>query len=109
MVCVTEPLPPGKLISAIFLNFPSTLAHKSQFVFFAPEDICTSIFTVISLHCSSQYWRDIVSELRLAGFDGSMAIEHEDSLMSVREGLEKAVAFMRDVLIFEPAAEMWWA
>ena len=67
------------------------------------------IFRTVGYGHNSQYWRDIVSELRLAGFDGSMAIEHEDSLMSVREGLEKAVAFMRDVLIFESAAEMWWA
>ena len=67
------------------------------------------IFRTVGYGHDSQYWRDIVSELRLAGFDGSMAIEHEDSLMSVREGLEKAVAFMKDVLIFESAAEMWWA
>lgn len=67
------------------------------------------IFRTVGYGHDTQYWRDIVSELRLAGFDGTMAIEHEDSLMSVREGLEKAVAFMKDVLIFESAAQMWWA
>ena len=38
-----------------------------------------------------------------------MSIEHEDSLMSVREGLEKAVASLRDAVISEPPAAMWWA
>ena len=36
------------------------------------------------------YWKDIVSELRLVGYDGVLSIEHEDSLMSSNEGLEKA-------------------
>ena len=29
--------------------------------------------------------------------------------MSVNEGLQKAVAFLQDVLIFEDTNEMWWA
>lgn len=54
-------------------------------------------------------WKQIVSTLRLCGFDGTLAIEHEDSLMSVKEGLEKAVAFLKEVIIREEPAEMWWA
>lgn len=67
------------------------------------------IFRTVGYGHDTQYWKDIVSALRIAGFDGSMAIEHEDSLMSVREGLEKAVAFMKEVLIYDTAAQMWWA
>ncbi|MDD4849735.1 MAG: sugar phosphate isomerase/epimerase [Gemmiger sp.] len=67
------------------------------------------IFRTVGYGHDTQYWKDIVSALRLAGFDGTMAIEHEDSLMSVREGLEKAIRFMKDVLIYEKPAEMWWA
>ena len=67
------------------------------------------IFRTVGYGHDTQYWKDIVSALRIAGFDGSMAIEHEDSLMGVREGVEKAVAFMKDVLIYDAAAEMWWA
>ena len=29
--------------------------------------------------------------------------------MSTREGLEKAVAFVKEILIREHPAEMWWA
>jgi sugar phosphate isomerase/epimerase len=38
-------------------------------------------------------WKDIVSNLRLVGYDHVMSIEHEDSLMSAEEGLRKAFQF----------------
>ena len=50
-----------------------------------------------------------VSMLRLIGYDGVLSIEHEDALASVDEGIEKAVALLRGVLLREPAAEMWWS
>lgn len=37
------------------------------------------------------YWKAIASELRLAGYDYAVSIEHEDSLMSGKEGLLKAM------------------
>ena len=46
-------------------------------------------------------WKDIVSNLRLAGYDDVLSIEHEDSLMSPREGLEKAIAFLRGILMYD--------
>ena len=54
-------------------------------------------------------WKNIISALRLGGYDGAISIEHEDSLMSPEEGLEKAIAFLKDVLIYQKPAEMWWA
>lgn len=54
-------------------------------------------------------WNSIISALRLVGYDGAISIEHEDGLMSPTEGLEKAVAFLKDVLIYENPGEMWWA
>jgi sugar phosphate isomerase/epimerase len=54
-------------------------------------------------------WRDIVSTLRLVGYDGVLSIEHEDLLASVDEGLERAVTLLRSVLLREPPAEMWWS
>jgi len=54
-------------------------------------------------------WKEMISTLRLIGYDGAISIEHEDSLMSQDEGLAKAVKFLNDVLIFEKPAEMWWA
>ena len=50
-----------------------------------------------------------MSALRLIGYDGAVSIEHEDGLMSVREGLEKAIHFLQNILMQEPPATMWWA
>ena len=54
-------------------------------------------------------WKDIMSALRSAGYDGAISIEHEDAYMSTAEGLEKAIAFLKEVIIKEQPAEMWWA
>lgn len=54
-------------------------------------------------------WRSMVSALRLTGYDYVMSIEHEDPLASIDEGLEKAVSFLKDVLLMEQPATMWWA
>jgi len=42
------------------------------------------------------------------GYDGVISIEHEDSYMSLQEGFEKAVAFLRNIIIREPAGKAWW-
>ena len=55
------------------------------------------------------FWKAVISELRLAGYDYAISIEHEDGLMSPKEGLEKAIAFLKDTIIYEKAGEMWWA
>ena len=54
------------------------------------------------------FWRPFVSMLRLKGYDGVISIEHEDALMSVQEGFEKAVAYLRSVMIKEKAGAAWW-
>jgi sugar phosphate isomerase/epimerase len=54
-------------------------------------------------------WKEIISELRLAGYDGAISIEHEDGLMSRSEGLNKAIEFLKQVLLFESPSEMYWA
>ncbi|MDR0405253.1 MAG: sugar phosphate isomerase/epimerase [Clostridiales bacterium] len=53
-------------------------------------------------------WKEIISALKVTGYDGAISIEHEDPLMSPKEGLEKAVKFLKDMIIFEKAGEMWW-
>ncbi|WNS45640.1 sugar phosphate isomerase/epimerase [Paenibacillus sp. MMS20-IR301] len=53
-------------------------------------------------------WADIISALRLVGYDYVVSIEHEDGLMSIEEGFSKAVDNLRQVLIEEPLSEMWW-
>jgi sugar phosphate isomerase/epimerase len=56
-----------------------------------------------------KFWRDFVSALRVAGYDGVLSIEHEDGLASIDEGLAKAVDVLQRVLLRDQPAEMWWA
>lgn len=67
------------------------------------------IFRTVGYGHDMQVWRDIVSALRMVGYDYVLSIEHEDSLMSVNEGLSKAVKFLKDALIYEQTGGMWWA
>ena len=66
-------------------------------------------FRTVGYGHGPRVWRDIISTLRLVGYDYVLSIEHEDVLMSVDEGLGKAVNFLRNCVIDEPAPEMWWA
>ncbi|HEX6941142.1 MAG TPA: sugar phosphate isomerase/epimerase [Longimicrobiales bacterium] len=67
------------------------------------------IFRTVGWGHGAEVWRAIVSALRLAGYDHALSIEHEDSLMSGDEGLKKAVAFLRDIVIRQPAGAAYWA
>lgn len=53
-------------------------------------------------------WKQIVSALRLAGYDHVLSIEHEDAMASVAEGLRSAVALLHRVLLTEPPVDAWW-
>ena len=66
------------------------------------------IFRAIGYGNDASYWKDIISNLRLIGYDYAISIEHEDSLMSQNEGLTKAVSFLKDVLITEKVGDAWW-
>ena len=67
------------------------------------------IFRTVGYGNGETYWRDLISNLRLCGYDRVLSIEHEDSLMTIDEGLSKAVAFLKDVCIFEekPTTMSW--
>jgi sugar phosphate isomerase/epimerase len=67
------------------------------------------VFRTVGYGHGEEVWRDMVSNLRLVGYDGVLSIEHEDGLMSGREGFEKAVTFLQDVLIQEKAGRAYWA
>ena len=68
------------------------------------------VFRTVGYGHGETEWRDIISTLRTIGYDGAVSIEHEDGLMSVEEGLEKAINFLKPILMYEkPLEEMWWA
>ena len=60
------------------------------------------IFRSVGYGNGLDYWRDIISALRLVGYDKVMSIEHEDSLMTPEEGLRHAVEFLKQSIIKEP-------
>lgn len=67
------------------------------------------IFRSVGYGNGEEFWKAIASELRMAGYDYAVSIEHEDSLMSGREGLLKAIACLKNALIFEERGSMYWA
>jgi sugar phosphate isomerase/epimerase len=67
------------------------------------------IFRTVGFGHDTLVWKDIVSTLRLVGYDHVVSIEHEDSVMSGDEGLKKAVAFLRGVIVEKPRGEAYWA
>lgn len=67
------------------------------------------VFRTCGYGHSKEWWNDFVSNLRMVGYDGVLSIEHEDSLMSSMEGLKKAVALFKEVLLYEKVTAMTWA
>ncbi len=66
------------------------------------------VFRTVGYGHGEEFWKPFISMLRLYGYDGVMSIEHEDSLMNLSEGFEKAVAYLRPMLIEQPVGEAWW-
>ena len=67
------------------------------------------VFRTVGYGHGKEVWNEIISTLQAVGQDGAISIEHVDALMSPEEGLKKAIAFLKEVLITETAGEMWWA
>jgi sugar phosphate isomerase/epimerase len=67
------------------------------------------LFRTVGYGHGREFWTDFVSTLQMVGYDDVLSIEHEDSLMSIDEGLTKAAQFLNQILIKEKLTEMWWA
>ena len=67
------------------------------------------IFRTVGYGHGADFWCDFVSTLRLCGYDGTLSMEHEDSLMSPAEGLSKGVEFLKSVVIREKKGKVTWA
>jgi sugar phosphate isomerase/epimerase len=55
-----------------------------------------------------EFWSELISTLRMFGYDYVISIEHEDSLLSPEEGLTKAANFLNGIVIREKAGAAWW-
>ena len=66
------------------------------------------VFRSVGYGNDELYWKDIISNLRMVGYDHAISIEHEDSIMSQREGLERAVSMLKRCIMGEQPGDMWW-
>lgn len=57
------------------------------------------VFRTVGYGHGDDFWKAFISVLRTHGYDGVLSIEHEDSLMSVSEGFEKAVAYLKNIVL----------
>ncbi|OGR24209.1 MAG: hypothetical protein A2139_10975 [Desulfobacca sp. RBG_16_60_12] len=53
-------------------------------------------------------WREVIATLRLIGYDGVLSVEMECEYISIKEGLEKSVAFLKPIVLREPTGARWW-
>ena len=67
------------------------------------------LFRTVGYGHGEAFWKDVVSTLRMVGYDGALSIEHEDSLTSSREGLEKAVDVLERAVFETDPEEAYWA
>jgi len=68
------------------------------------------VFRAVGYGHGESFWRDLVDNLRLVGYDRVLSIEHEDSLMSIDEGLTKAVSVLKPIIMRDPKpGSMSWA
>ncbi|MCX6806731.1 MAG: sugar phosphate isomerase/epimerase [Candidatus Berkelbacteria bacterium] len=66
------------------------------------------IFRAVGYGHDYQVWEDMISNLRMVGYDWVLSIEHEDSLMSQNEGFEKALNFLKQVVIKQKPGVAFW-
>jgi sugar phosphate isomerase/epimerase len=66
------------------------------------------IFRTCGYGHGAEFWSELISTLRMFGYDYVVSIEHEDSLLSPEEGLTKAANFLNGIVIREKAGAAWW-
>jgi sugar phosphate isomerase/epimerase len=66
------------------------------------------VFRTVGYGHGDAFWKPFLSMLRVYGYDGVISIEHEDSLMSLNEGFEKAVEYLKGVILREKVGTAWW-
>jgi sugar phosphate isomerase/epimerase len=67
------------------------------------------LFRSIGYGHGEGHWKDVVSTLRMVGYEGALSIEHEDSLTTSKEGLEKAVDVLSRAMFETTPGDAYWA
>jgi DNA-(apurinic or apyrimidinic site) lyase len=66
------------------------------------------LFRSIGYGHGEAFWKDVVSTLRMVGYDGALSIEHEDSLTSPTEGLEKGIDVLQRAVFETQPGDAYW-
>jgi sugar phosphate isomerase/epimerase len=66
-------------------------------------------FRTIGYGHDLKVWKDIISALRMVGYDHVISLEHEDGMMSFDEGVKKGLDTLKQVVTVESPGEMFWA
>jgi sugar phosphate isomerase/epimerase len=53
-------------------------------------------------------WRRVITALVSVGYDYVLSFEHEDPVMSPEDGAEKAIAFLKPLMIKKLLKSVWW-
>jgi len=53
-------------------------------------------------------WRRVMTALVSVGYDYVMSYEHEDPVMSPEDGAEKAIQYLKPLVIRKPLTRVWW-
>jgi sugar phosphate isomerase/epimerase len=67
------------------------------------------IFRTCGYGHGAEFWSELISTLRMFGYDYVVSIEHEDSLLSPEEGLTKAANFLNGIVIRDQPCAAWWS
>jgi sugar phosphate isomerase/epimerase len=67
------------------------------------------VFRAVGYGHGQEWWNDFVTNLRMVGYDYVLSIEHEDGMMSTREGLTKALQTLNIAVVKEQPGAMFWA
>jgi sugar phosphate isomerase/epimerase len=67
------------------------------------------IFRTVGYGQPRHFWCDFVSALRMIGYEGALSVEHEDSLMTPGEGLEKGIRFLQSIVLQQAKGQVTWA
>lgn len=53
-------------------------------------------------------WRRVITTLVSVGYDYVLSFEHEDPVMSREDGCEKAIHYLKPLIIKKPLKQVWW-
>jgi sugar phosphate isomerase/epimerase len=86
--------------SAIYhFHAKDTLIDKDKCAINGVLSTASKSFRTVGYGHDKAVWKEIISALKAVGYDGAISIEHEDMEFTPKEGLEKAIEFLKGLLI----------